>query len=348
MVKSRESNIELLRIIAMMMITMHHYLLMRYLGGIVGGNEFVDGWQWAVLLNGFVYIGVNVFVLISGYFGIKFKWKGVLNILVYCCFYMAVNLLWATYVSHTETYDIGVIVAKTLKATTRTTKWFIPCYLALYFLSPLLNSARENLSKRQYLFGLIVLSIYCLWFGFIRQVHVFNHNGYTVGQFIWLYFIGGYIRRFQPQNKLPHKRTVLLGTYLLSCLIWAGLTIAQYSGVNILIWHPTTYNNPFTLLGAIAFFCLFTTFEFQSKWVNYIAQSMLAVYLCGLPFFKIGDLVEQTIGVWHYIGLGFVWVLCRLLVGVSVDQIRLALMVPINKLWDVVSLKVPMRFLNKR
>lgn len=31
--------------------------------------------SFAIGLNGFCYVGVNVFLLITGYFGLKFKWK---------------------------------------------------------------------------------------------------------------------------------------------------------------------------------------------------------------------------------------------------------------------------------
>lgn len=333
--KIRQSNMELLRIVAILMMTLHHTILERYRGSIVDGDMFVDGWQIATIINSLVYIGVNLFVLISGYFGIKFKWKGVLNLFIFCAFYMFLNLLLSTYVFHEETLTIGTIFAKSLKALTRTSKWFIPCYLALYFLAPLLNTARENLTKKQYLYGLIILSVYCFWFGFIRQVNIFNHNGYTVGQFIWLYFIGGYISRFEPQNKLKHKRVSLIAIYVLCCLCWAGLTIAKYEGVALSHWHPTTYNNPFILIGAIAFFCLFTTFDFRSKVVNYLAQSALAVYLFGLPIAKFGIVDEDTLrmgGGYLLIMIG--WVLLRFVVSVSVDQIRVGLMIPVNWIWN--------------
>ena len=219
--QQRESNMELLRIVAILMITLHHFLIDKYRGGIVYGDEFLEGWQWAVMLNGFVYIGVNVFVLISGYFGIKFKWKGVMNLFIFCAFYMALNLLQQDFIGY-EQYTSTEILFKSLKALKNTSKWFIPCYLALYFISPFLNTARDSLSKHQYICALIVLSVYCLWFGYIRQSNVFNHNGYTVGQFIWLYFIGGYIRRFNAIQSVRKYRMVCVSIWLILSLLWGG------------------------------------------------------------------------------------------------------------------------------
>lgn len=228
----RESNMELLRIIAMLMITFHHFLIHKYRGSILYGDDLIDGWQIATIINGFVYIGVNVFVLISGYFGIKFKWKGVLNLFIFCAFYMMLSLVGQNYSGKID-ISFSEIIIRSLTATTRTTKWFIPCYLALYFLSPLLNLSRDNLNKRQYIYALLILSVYCLWFGYIRQVAVFNNNGYTVGQFIWLYFIGGYIRRFNIIDNCKRYRFVCLSVWSVLCALWGGATILLHSGISV-------------------------------------------------------------------------------------------------------------------
>lgn len=331
----RESNMELLRIVAILMITLHHFLIDKYRGGIVYGNEFLDGWQWAVMLNGFVYIGVNVFVLISGYFGIKFKWKGVMNLFIFCAFYMALNLLQQDFIGY-EQYTSTEILFKSLKALKNTSKWFIPCYLALYFISPFLNTARDSLSKHQYICALIVLSVYCLWFGYIRQSNVFNHNGYTVGQFIWLYFIGGYIRRFNVIQSVRKCRMVCVSIWLILSLLRGVATIALYSGYPLLVWHPITYNNPFTLIASIAFFCLFTTFHFKSKAINYIAQSVLAVYLLHLsipPFSKWHVAINMLNGPCYFL-FAIIWTFVRFIVTIGVDQVRLVLMIPVNWLWN--------------
>lgn len=318
--KIRQSNMELLRIIVMLMITLHHFLIDKYRGGIVYGNEFLDGWQWAVMLNGFVYIGVNVFILISGYFGIKFKWKGVFNLLIFCAFYMALNLIIQRY-NGGDYYSLDVIIKKSLKATTRTTAWFIPCYIALYFLAPLLNSAREQLNQKQYLYVILILSAYCLWFGYIRQQHVFNHNGYSVGQFIWLYVIGGYIKCFNVVHNVKRYRTICVTIWLMLSMFWGVLTIALYSGFPIPLWRPITYNNPFTLVASIAFFCLFTTFQFQNRVINYIAKSVLAAYLFRVyfpPFLELHATIDSMEGV-NYFLCAIIWTIARFSTAVGVD-----------------------------
>lgn len=333
--KVRQSNMELLRIIAILMITMHHTIIDKYRGSIVDGNVLLDGWQINTILNSFVYIGVNLFVLISGYFGIKFKWKGVLNLFIMCVFYMFINLLVSTYILHADSFSFRTIIYRSLNAFTQTSKWFVLAYTVLYFISPFLNAAIEYMSKEQYKRALILLSIYCLYFGFIRRVNLFNDTGYSVGQFIWLYFIAGYIRKFNIADKAKKHKFLLCSIYLGCCIMWAVLTIINNNGFHIPLWRQTTYNNPFTWSASIAFFCIFTTYSFHSKWVNYIAKSALAVYLFSFPisYYTPIDFFNQLWGV-PYIGIALVWTLIRFCVAVSIDQIRMLCMIPVDYIWN--------------
>lgn len=65
---NRDSNMELLRIVCMLFILMHHFIVHVFCPELVvcDGNL---GWYRAVgiVVNGFIYVGVNCFILISGY-----------------------------------------------------------------------------------------------------------------------------------------------------------------------------------------------------------------------------------------------------------------------------------------
>ena len=75
--KVRNSNIELLRIIAMMFIVIWHISVHAQKGELPSHNY----------IAAITTTGVNLFVLISGYWGIKLKWKSLLNILSIVVFY---------------------------------------------------------------------------------------------------------------------------------------------------------------------------------------------------------------------------------------------------------------------
>ena len=84
---NRESNGELLRLICMQFILLHHFIIyglpvdIRTLAMPVSAESMVG-----VIVTGFVYIAVNCFILLSGFYGIKFKWSGLLNLYLFIVF----------------------------------------------------------------------------------------------------------------------------------------------------------------------------------------------------------------------------------------------------------------------
>ena len=91
----RDSNIELLRVVAMMMILTLHT---RFEGiesvydGVIDANH-ISRFSFQALS----IVGVNLFVLISGYFGIKLKATGLINLL-WQIVYIAVVCIFVRYV----------------------------------------------------------------------------------------------------------------------------------------------------------------------------------------------------------------------------------------------------------
>lgn len=87
--KRRNCNIELLRVVAIIFIITHHCVINGYglqsglLANTLGKNEL----YYLSIINSFVIIGVNIFFLISGYYGIRFSIKKfttlVVNLYIY-------------------------------------------------------------------------------------------------------------------------------------------------------------------------------------------------------------------------------------------------------------------------
>ena len=80
----RLSNIELLRILAMLFVVLHHIVChgMKLYEPPV---TFIE--RTAIVFDAFLVVGVNLFVLISGYFSIKLSWKSFLNLALICIFF---------------------------------------------------------------------------------------------------------------------------------------------------------------------------------------------------------------------------------------------------------------------
>ena len=88
--KPRESQFELLRIFAMLMITIGHFLIRTDTCGYTSPYQNNISSVIGISLLSFFIIGVNVFVLISGYFGIKHITKSILRLVVDCVLFGSV------------------------------------------------------------------------------------------------------------------------------------------------------------------------------------------------------------------------------------------------------------------
>lgn len=70
--KTRSSNIELLRIITMLVIVAHHYVVNSGIGDIVLNNSAINIKNtFYLIIGGWGKTGINCFVLITGYFMCK-------------------------------------------------------------------------------------------------------------------------------------------------------------------------------------------------------------------------------------------------------------------------------------
>lgn len=272
----RNSNIELLRLICMFLILVHHILVRVYTVPLILLGEGNIGWSesLAIILNSLCYIGVNCFFLISGYFGLKFKWRGLFNLYFIMFFYALLQTITDSYIFNTS-ITIGELKEVVLPFTHFGEKhwWFMTTYLLLYTMSPIISM--NNLTKRDYIILILVLSYVNVYFGYWAQGKEIG-NGYSLIQFIYMYVIGGYISKHFNLEKLSKR--LCFASYFVSCLLFALLSIASHF-YEISHWNAFAYNNPFLVIASISFFLFIIKFDFKSRVINSIALSSLAIYL---------------------------------------------------------------------
>jgi surface polysaccharide O-acyltransferase-like enzyme len=270
-IMTRQSNLELLRIVAMFMILLAHLF-----GHGINFAKNISPISYNLNANiiYFLSIHVNLFLLITGYFGIKFKWTGIISLFVKCSFYSVSIYLISCYIHNDFTY---VEFAKRFLFFFRESPWwFVEIYFYLFMMAPILNKAIESLTKVQFQKTLILLFfLNCIVGGlFLGKINV---TGFSLSQFVFMYFIGGYIRRYfnveEFLGKVKKIRFKLFLSYLLLMLVNIGMKAILGDS----FWRG--YVNPFYILGAISIFLLFLTFNFKSKAVNWIAASSFSVYL---------------------------------------------------------------------
>ena len=159
--KKRNIGLDGLRIISMIMIVFLHYL---------GKGGLLDIENTSNLYHIIYYfiealsiIAVNCYVLISGYFLIKskFKWKKVLQLWLETLFY-SIFVYVIIVVLGLKEIDIKGIIKSLFPIITKE-YWFINIYLVMYILSPFLNKLVNSMSKKEYQKLLIILIIcFCI------------------------------------------------------------------------------------------------------------------------------------------------------------------------------------------
>ncbi len=272
---TRQSNMELLRILAMLMVVSLHASTKGF-GWIAVWKMHRDPEQWTfVALSTMLCIAcVNVFVLITGWFGTHFKWKGVWKlvsqtVVVSLCMYAVVWLLGAE-MPHTFKEGVEVMWGY----------WFVRSYLLLYMLSPLLNSFVEHTNEKQ--LGGFLLTYYAF---FIPMSYIDDNIGigYNTMSFIGLYLLARYLRLYGVE-RLRHVPT---------WLFWAGWGAVVATGTLIMTLtaqfasHATTditaYSCVLVIASAVLLLLAFSRLKIQnerlSRCINWVAAGSFTVYL---------------------------------------------------------------------
>ena len=147
--KKRKSNIELLRIVLILMIIVLHYFNGNMGGVLKHVEEGTINYYLAHLLESLCIVAVNAFVLITGYFSYKkevAKVSKVVNLLIVMVFWGMVLSTLTVLVIATQNIDSEVVKSVIKSATNQ---WFVIIYCILYLLIPFLN---KLINKVQYKF----------------------------------------------------------------------------------------------------------------------------------------------------------------------------------------------------
>lgn len=312
--KTRESNIELLRIASMMMVLVVH------MDGAALGlpectlSEMDARSLWRLAVEAAVIIGVNCFTLISGYFGIKLRVRSVLSYLFQCVFY-AVGIATFACLYHPAKYSFNYWLESWM-VLTHTDLWYVPAYFCLMLLSPVINSGMAALSRRQNLGVVSGFVLFNLWAGWWWGGR-FNPTGYTVVQLVMVYMIG----RLMSMYRRPDAGGIT-GWAMIYFTATAGVF---FSATVMPVGKAFAYNSPLVLISSLAFFYIFLCMRFRSKVVNFMAKSAFAVYLVHkAPVIWGGMLKPFMLSEWMSLSLGGYSVL----VAVMAIAIYLIVIVP--------------------
>lgn len=279
---NRNTSIELLRIISMIMIMFHHF---AYHGNFEWNfNEVTLPHLWYdfILMGG--KVGVDIFVLISGYFLIEnteklFQPKKLLKFWGQVVFYSIMTYLLSV-MSRLNAFEIKQLI-KVCLPITYPGWWFASTYFMLYLIHPFLNKLLHGLSKTEYQY-LILMMVLCWSIIPTATTQLFESN--SLLWFVTLYGIAGYVNLYGGNQKLQSKHyfslyfMVLIITYTVSTtFLFLGTKKEEWSTHAIDFFEIERLP---ILLMAITLFMGFVTLKMNyHKWINMIASATFGVYL---------------------------------------------------------------------
>lgn len=322
----RLSNIELLRIISMIMVLCVHFTGATFpLPEKMSLSDITDITTMSkTLMECFSIIGVNCFVLISGYFGIKPSVKGITNFIASCIIYSV--SIYSIYIFIKPNIYNYIDLINSFAIFSHTDLWFIPAYFGLYILSPIINKGIHGITKRNFIYILISLTFLNVYLGWFWQGKI-NPTGYNTMQLIYIYVIGRYLRIFISSDK-KHRIKYIYAYITTLLLIFISTFICKST-------MAYAYNSPFVILSSIFFFLIFSTFRFKNYYINYVASSAFAVYLIHkMPpiWCTLKDFLYNTSTNINTITFSLYWIVfifTLFAACISIDKVRMHLMNPI-------------------
>lgn len=264
--KQRESNMELLRIIAMFMIVLNHFASHGFwpeTDQLLISNILLDLFQ----IGG--RLGVDLFVMISGYFLVTagFKFKSMMRVALETILY------WLFFAVLFLSIDPGLVSSVRIGI-----QWFPITYIGMFLFVPWLNifisrTSRSELS-RLLVVGFVVFSV-------IPTISI-NFVFSSFAWFLYLYLLAAFLRLYELPGFLKHPVRLFLICLSLIAISIIALNLLgtklQFAANNTLFFREM--NTVVTLGLALSIFLLARSFKIGSIGIiNTIASTTFGIYL---------------------------------------------------------------------
>ena len=279
----RSSNLELLRILCMLMIVMGHLCQ-----GVIGGANYdIDQASLKILqfcsANG--QMAANCFFLITGYFmnrKNKINLSTVGRLICTAVFYsyllgLIFLLVDSSFVK--ETCSISDYL-EIIFPVSCNQWWFISAYIGLYLIIPYLNRMIENNSEAEFSRLILILMV------MMSVLPTLLMSGTWMSNFSWaitLYLAGAYINRYPM--KINRIRTGWLAVITVSGMVLLGSSVVLLNMYPSILrkvgsdLHFRAMNQFPCLITSLSLFIWSTRWKIQCPTVNLCAKVTLGVYL---------------------------------------------------------------------
>ena len=308
MTKTRNTNIEILRLVLMMSIFCWHILVHGFGFKDINSGGYMYNENIGIVLSSLFAPATYCFMFISGYYGMKFSVKKIASMEIWL---IVVSVI--TAMADMVFFNSGGLrmLFSALFPVSTLRWWFMTCYMLLFLLTPIFNKGIECLSKTSFriiLFSLIVYQV-------ISILRLQSNGGSNFLGLLTMFLLARYCKIYA----IEFKKHVALIAFL---LVW-GLQIVLMMGCNKFSQHNVfvllNYNTPFIMIMAIMLFYFVKNMKPRySSGINKCLKPTLFIYLVtdGLfvPFYK-WIVLQLNVNCWMGIGISIVTIIGSLLIG---------------------------------
>ena len=329
--KERESGIEFLKIIAMMMIVIAHtaqtfggehsnILAFLHISSIcqdffINSNVATSNTQYLLiaLFRHFGALGNDIFFICSAWFLIdshrfvgKKIIKMILDVWVISTLLLAICYLFNFPIS-------GKQMIKCFFPTTLASNWYITLYIIIYAIHPFLNMIINHLSAKKMLGMVLWGSFLYLIMGTVKHNLFFSSELIT---YVVIYFNVAYVKKYLPVTSSNVKLNVIIGGCSLVigiCLILVINNLGlHFSLFNNKLLHFDKNQNFLIVMSAFSLFNLFRHKVFIAQSINKIANLTFFIYIIHENLL-VREIFRPIAFVWikNYLGYGHIviWIL---------------------------------------
>lgn len=326
----RNSNIELYRIIVMLSIVAHHYVVNSGIEDVMELAPTSGRSIYYYLFGAWGKVGINCFVLITGYFMCKshITAEKFLKLLLEVMFYK-ILIHGIFMIAGAEEICLKNIFFMFMPVTSVKTD-FVSCFLLFFLCIPFLNIMVRNMTQRQHqLLLALLLGIFTILGTMLGGRFKTNY----VTWFCVLYFISSYIRLYNPLPKL--RWGYVMGGGLLTSVLSIVVILCANAYIGKTLPPYYFVNDSYKILAVVLSVSMFMWFKDmkvpQSRIINRIAQSCFGVLLIHANSNTMRQwLWKDTLDVAGqyytdtFIIHSILSVLCIYIVCTLIDQIRIA------------------------
>lgn len=278
--RHRDSNLEVFRIILMLVIVAHHYVVNS---GVTECYDFSNITPNMIFLQLYGFggkIGINCFMLITGYFMVKSKWtlRKFVKLFLQIKFYKI--LIYAIFlISGYSTFGLKEFIKTIFNFTYGSGTGFSGSFIWLYLLIPFINILVEHMNQKQYKY---LLGLSLIYFTVISTFFMHNTWDY-VSWLIVIYLIGGYIRLYPKAFEYSSGKWFVC-TSVLVAISWLSIIVVDYVGVRFGFenyYHMVNdCHKLFAVLIAVSAFMAFKNMKRPyNKYINMVASATFGVLL---------------------------------------------------------------------